>query len=186
MGRLGALKRVFCILLVALHLVSLVGGYWIFYALQQQSRAALAEKLDLDRYAGSQAILIKLPLADPVSDKENYERVDGEFEYNGTVYRMVKQKFYKDTAYIVCYKDDTSIALKGAIRDYTKSFTDNPSGKKQGNKFESLFIKDYLHHVKSIFTTHLTAMNIVNHTMYLFGYNQQSDFVIDHPPDLIA
>ncbi|MEJ1241002.1 hypothetical protein WBG78_22840 [Chryseolinea sp. T2] len=180
------MKKVVCILLVALHLINLVGGYWIFYALQQQTRATLAGELDLDMYAGSQAILIKLPLVDPVSDKENYERVDGEFEYNGTVYRMVKQKFYKDTVYIVCYKDDTSIALKDALQDYVKTFTDTPSGNKQESKFDSLFIKDYLHQGKVKLTVHFIAINIVNHTVYLNGYTHQYDFAIDHPPQLIS
>ncbi|MGC3943745.1 MAG: hypothetical protein QM762_04255 [Chryseolinea sp.] len=180
------LKRLFCILLIALHLINLVGGYWIFYALQQESRESLAAELDLDRYAGSDAILIKLPLTDPVSDKENYERVDGEFEYNGTVYRMVKQKFYKDTVYIVCYKDDRTIAVKDAFHDYAKSMSDTPSGKKSEGKFDSQFIKDYLLQGKVRLIVNLSAINVVNHTVYRNGYNSQYDFAIDHPPQLIA
>ena len=99
---------------------------------------------------------------------------------------MVKQKFYKDTVYIVCYKDDTSVALRGALQDYVKTFTDTPSGKKQEGKFGSLFIKDYLHQGKVKVTVHLTAVNVINHTIYLNTYNDRYDFPIDHPPQMIA
>lgn len=180
------MKKLICLLLVALHLVNLVGGYWIFYALQQQTKAALAEKLDGDHYAGSQAILIKLPLADAVSDKENYERVDGEFEYNGTMYRMVKQKFYRDTVYIVCYKHDQSIAIKDALKDYVSSFSDTSADKKPEGKFASLFIKDYLHHGREILMNNISAVDVVMHTIYFDRYKPQLYFAIDQPPQLIV
>ena len=99
----------------------------------------------MDRYAGSQAITIKLPVDETYrSNMDNYERVDGEFEYEGTMYRLVKQKFYNDTAYIVCYKDDKSIAIKDALQDYVKSFAHDPANKKSEHASFSFFIKDYL------------------------------------------
>lgn len=99
----------------------------------------------MDSYAGSQAITIKLPLAlSNGSDMENYERVDGEFEYDGITYRMVKQKFYKDTVYIVCYKDQASMEIKTALTEYLKTFTDRPGERKSDDKSLNDFIKDYL------------------------------------------
>ncbi|HTF21417.1 MAG TPA: hypothetical protein VK658_25240 [Chryseolinea sp.] len=181
------LKSLFCILLVFLHLLNLVGGYWFFYAFQQQSKQQLAQDLDLDSYAGSQAILIKLPLSQPASDDENYERVDGEFEYEGTVYRLVKQKFYRDTAYVVCYKDEKTIAMKSALEDYVKTFTDNTSEKKSDNHNTSVvFIKDYVHHGKTPFVVRRVATDVVRSTGYLNYYSHLLEFTVHHPPEMIG
>jgi len=164
-----------------------VGGYWLFHALQNESAAQLAESFDIDSYAGSQAITIKLPIAVyQGSDNENYERVDGEFEYEGTTYRLIKQKFYNDTAYIVCYKDTRTIALKDALNDYVKSFTDSPTEKKSDGKVSFSFLKDYLHHGKSFQITLRTPVEMATGFRYFNTYQHQFDFAVDHPPEFIG
>lgn len=173
-------------MLIGLHLLGSVGGYWVLYGVQQRNRALLAQKLDQDDYAGSQAITIKLPLSQPVSDKENYERVDGEFEYEGTVYRLIKQKFYKDTVYIVCYKDSQSILIKDALEDYVSSLTDNPKEKKSDNKVASVSIKDYVHQHTSTLDVKRTSQHVVNSTRYLINQQQIITLSVDHPPEKIG
>lgn len=180
------MKKLLCISLIGFYLVNLVGGYWVFYAIQQQSKTRLAHELDGDHYAGSQAITIKLPLSQPVSGNDNYERVDGEFEFEGTIYRLVKQKFYKDTAYIVCYKDERTLAIKDALEDYVKSFTDKSSEKKSDTRTASLFIKDYLHHGKAIFIVHRIAQDVVSRTIYVNHYQHPDGFAVEYPPEIIG
>jgi len=172
---------------VLLHLLNLVGGYWLFYALQEQTKRQLSLELDTDSYSGSQAILIKLPLTQPVSGNENYERVDGEFEHEGIVYRLVKQKFYKDTAYIVCYKDEKTIALTNVIEDYVNSFTDNAAEKGSDSKSAvATMIKDYLINNDTAFMVRRTAADVGASTGYLNNYFHFCEFAVDHPPELIG
>lgn len=180
------MKRLFCIVLVLLHLVNLVGGYWLFYAVERQTELRLAQDFDIDNYAGSQAILIKLPLSQPVSGNENYERVDGAFEYEGTVYRLVKQKFYKDTAYIVCYKHEKSIVLKKALKDYVETFTDNAPEKKSESKSVVVFIKDYLHHGRMPFVAQRIGLNVAGNTGYVNHYRHLTEFTVHHPPEVVG
>jgi hypothetical protein len=170
--------------MIALHLLNVAGGYWIFYTLQKRSKQQLSERLDIDHYAGSQTITIKLPLSHfEGSDRSNYERVDGEFEYEGITYRLVKQKFYQDTAYIVCYKDEETIAIKDALENYVDSFSDTPNGKKSDNKTAFLFIKDFLHHHHTPSLKAPGGLDILRGTMYQHHDQPRFDFVIDHPPE---
>ena len=154
--------------------------------MQNRNKKELSTLLDMDSYAGSQAITIKLPLAlSNGSDMDNYERVDGEFEYEGTLYRMVKQKFYKDTVYIVCYKDQTTMALKTVIKDYVKSFTDRSTDKAE-HQGSAYFIKDYLVAVKTELTSGDPGVVIEHFFPYHNTYKQFNCFSVDHPPAMIG
>lgn len=57
---------------------------------------------------------------------------------------MVKQKFQRDTLYIVCVKDETSKDIRQALAEYVKSFTDKPASEKNQSKTLQNLIKDYL------------------------------------------
>ena len=92
-----------------------------------------------------QEVTFKLPLTVPYStDSKEYSRVDGEFEHNGEVYRLVKQRLQSDTLYIVCVKDITTKRINQALTDYVKSFTDKPINSKGNSKTIQNLIKDFL------------------------------------------
>lgn len=170
-----------------LHILNIVGGYWLLVGLESKNKIELSTLLDKDHYSGSQAITIKLPLAGTHdSNTENYERVDGEFEYEGTVYRMVKQKFYQDTVYLVCYKDEKSSVLKSSMQDYLKSLTDHSAEKKSENKTPGNFIKDYLSAAKIQRAENQQGVVIVHSLPYLSSYKQLNCFSVDHPPQLLG
>ena len=170
--------------MIVLHLLNVAGCYWIFYAFQKRNKEALAQQLDMDSYAGSQAITIKLPLSGTKeTDNSNYERVDGEFVYEGVSYRLIKQKFYQDTAYIVCYRDDKTIALKDALQDYVDTFTDTPTEKKSEGKTLFSFIKDYLHNDQASVLKAPVVVNTASNTLYLYPDHQLHGFVIEYPPE---
>lgn len=181
------MKKTFCIVLVLLHLLNVVGGYWLFDTLQRLSTAQLAQSFDIDSYAGSQAITIKLPVsAGSTSRHENYERVDGEFQYEGETYRLIKQKFYRDTAYIVCYKDKKSVAIKDALEEYVKSFTDNPAEKKTDGKKHPSFAKDYIGFQDVLLPALHEVKQVTGFTSYLNWCPVVYDLSVDHPPEVVS
>ena len=99
---------------------------------------------DDENYA-HQEVTIKVPLTVPYStDSREYQRVDGEFEHRGEVYRLVKQRLRSDTVYIVCVKDDTSKEINQALEDYVKTFTDKPANAKGSSNTLQNLIKDFL------------------------------------------
>lgn len=142
------MKRLISILLLFLFLLNVLGYYGVFMGLQVGSSINARTKLDRGDYATGNLITIKAPLTVPYSvDQNEYERVDGEFQHNGEYFRLVKQKLYKDTLFIVCIKDDGLRKMHQALADYVKTFTDSPvnSGKSSSNGKSALtFIQDYI------------------------------------------
>lgn len=82
-------------------------------------------------------------MAYPVQDN-GYERVNGEFQYNGEFYRLIKQRHFQDTLYIVCIKDEHKKDIQHALNDYVKTFSDQQTDAKSDSKVKIDFIKDYL------------------------------------------
>jgi hypothetical protein len=139
------LKKVIAIFLVILILFNTLGFYGIFVGLRYKAKKDIVHRLDNDQYQYKETITLKVPLSIPYNtDDEDYERVDGEVEYQGEFYRLVKQKLVSDTLYIVCIKDIKSKQIKQALADYVKSFTDKPADNKSQGKMQTTFIKDFL------------------------------------------
>lgn len=114
----------------------------------------MVSRFDGDNYdpAKVQTIKIPLALAYPVQDN-GYERVDGDFQYQGEFYRLIKQRFYQDTLHIICIKDEQQKNINQALTDYVKTFTDKPADATSGATLKIDFIKDYI--LSSISISHL-------------------------------
>jgi hypothetical protein len=144
------LKRIIAIFLVVLLLFNALGFYGLLAGLKYKSTIEMVERLDQQQYSHTETITIAVPFAIPYQQDSEYSRVDGEIEHNGEFYRLVKQKFEKDTLFIVCIKDHQSKRIKHALADYVKTFTDKPVNAKHAAKGSITFIKDFL----------LTSINI--------------------------
>lgn len=140
------MKKVVTIIVLIVFLFNAVGLYGILIGLQFRFASEANKELDENRYATSDAITFQVPLAIPYSsDEQDFQRVTGEFEHAGEVYRLVKQKLHRDTLYIVCIKDAKSKKINQALADYVKTFTDRPfSAKPLGGKLIYSIIKDFL------------------------------------------
>jgi hypothetical protein len=139
------LKKVTSICLVVLILFNTLGFYGVLVGLRYKAKHDLVQRLDTDQYRYEETITLKVPLVIPYNtDDDDFERVDGEIEYEGEFYRLVKQKLVRDTLHIVCLKDVKSKNIKKALADYVKTFTDKPSHGKTKGKIQISFIKDYL------------------------------------------
>lgn len=139
------MKKLTTILLTALLLLHVLGYYGLFIGLRYHNTQTLVQRLDSDRYDASEAITLKIPLAVPYRvDDSGYERIDGEFEHQGELYRMVKQRLSNDTLYMVCVKDHQGSRISKALKDYVKTFSDKPSGDTAPAKAFSSLSKDYM------------------------------------------
>jgi hypothetical protein len=140
------MKRAVTLTILILFLLNAVGLYGILLGLQFKFASEVNRQLDEDQYSSLEAITFSVPMTLPyASNEQDFHRVTGEFVYQGEVYRLVKQKLYKDTLYIVCVKDTKSKKINKALADYVKTFTDRPfSNKQQGTKLIYSISKDYL------------------------------------------
>ena len=85
-----------------------------------------------------------------VSHESDWEKADGQFEYKGEIYRIVKQRLTLDAVYIACVKDDESNPVKQQLEDFAKSFTDKGDDSKQSVKSFPGFIKEYISNILSV------------------------------------
>lgn len=104
---------------------------------------AMTRALDSDDYERSQAVTIKLAVSIPyMPDQTEFTRVDGDFEHEGELYRMVKQRYAGDTLTIICVKDTEHKKIKNVLADYVRTFSDSADNK--ATKVTVNFLKDYL------------------------------------------
>jgi hypothetical protein len=140
-----SVKKLLTLSLLALFLLNVLGYYGVFVGLQVKSGQAMRDRFDSENYSAEQQVTIKVPITIPyASDSREYERVDGEFEHQGQVYRLVKQKLQSDTLFIVCIKDHQAAKINQALADYVKTFTDKPISSKRGSTVSFQFSKDFL------------------------------------------
>jgi hypothetical protein len=109
-------KRGFTLFLLALFMLNVLGYYGVLVGLQIKNAQNLSAQFDEDGYAREHEVTIKVPITVPYqSDSREYVRVNGEFEHEGDVYKMVKQRLQRDTLYIVCVKDNTSKKINRGV-----------------------------------------------------------------------
>lgn len=140
------MRKLISIVFISLFLLNVLGYYGLFFGLQYRNTQKMNSQLDADNYNEEEAITIKVPITIPyATDSRDFERVSGEFEYNGEYYRLVKQRLTHDTLHIVCVKDQHSKRIHQALASYVKTFTDKPTDNQPGSaKAATDFIKDYL------------------------------------------
>jgi hypothetical protein len=170
-------KRTITLILLIVFLLNVVGYYGVFVGLRFSSELALRQQFDAESY-DEQEVTIKVPITIPyATDSRDFERVDGEFEYEGQVYRLVKQKLQSDTLHIVCVKDQQTQTINQALADYVKSYTDKPANAKQGTKTVAQFTKDFISCTTSVES--ITTPVISSSDLYSFQFNQH----IVQPPE---
>lgn len=139
------MKRLTSILFLSLFLLNILGYYGFLIGLKVINGEEFRTRLDHDDYLIEQTITLKIPLALPYSSgQEEFNRVDGEFQFDGKFYRLVKQKHLHDTLHVVCIKDNRSMEIHQALTDYVKSFTDAPADNPLPGVKVPGFIKDYI------------------------------------------
>lgn len=137
-------KKLISLVLIVPVLLNVMGYYGVFLGLEYQHSRRMSEKFDTDVYNTSAAVTIRIPINIPYATESEFRRVDGEFEYKGEIYRMVKQRIVNGTLYLVCVKDAEGQQIAQALKDYVKTFSDKSADAKSQSKTQLTFIKDYI------------------------------------------
>ena len=116
--------------------------YWVANSRAQKD---LLVRLDADNYSSDDLVVFSVPtLSLPYTlQQQGYERVDGEFEYQGEYYSLVKQRLENDTLFMVCIKDHHKKKLVNVLNEYTNLANNLPASAQHTlDSFAKLF-KDY-------------------------------------------
>lgn len=123
-----------------------MGGYRLwFYFEQQQSDKKVEALIDKEEYDDDQLLTLKVPLSLPYqTDWKEFERVDGEINLDGKIYKYVKRKVQNGELILLCIPDHNKMNLENAKNDYFKYASDlmeNNASKKSDNS-KSLSFKN--------------------------------------------
>lgn len=139
------MKRVVSLLLIAFFLFPVIGYHLFFMGLQYHAHQRMMRSLDMGHYTMEETMTLKIPIHLPYGQDQEFTRVDGDFEYKGSFYKLVKQKYERDTLHIVCIKDFEQKRLHNSMTELVKHSTDQPSSQKT-MKLLNGFTKDYVGH----------------------------------------
>lgn len=178
-----SLEKAASIFLILTQLLNIFGYHGFFLGWEVLNAEEVHSALDSDVYAGSEAITLRIPLTLPYPlNQDNYERVNGMFEYEGSMYRLVKQKMYNDTLYIICSKDKVGKYIQNAIEELGHSMNEDQATSKAGSgKAWPNALYDF--HTKRLdVSPSLTALKIIDSDHHAPTYSNPYHQSIDHPP----
>jgi len=148
------LKKLAAILLISLFLFN-AGGYQVLNAwLQHRLDKNLENRLDNDSYDDAALFSVKISsFSLPYSSvSSQFERVNGEVEMNGKIYKFVKRRIFNDSLEFLCIPDLNSMQLRTAKNDFFKMVNDLQSSA-QGKK------SDNTSHIYKTFSPDYCSMN---------------------------
>ena len=146
----------------------------------------MQQKFDSDNYNEANTVTLKIPLTLPYPVYTNgFERVNGEFEYEGEYFKLVKHKLEGDTLHIVCYKDTQSKRISTALQDFSKLSNDTTSPKSPLHSSGKL-ISDYDVTILGEITSGFAWMTSLPLTFHFFPLLDQTTPVFSPPPDQLT
>ena len=134
----AALKKLTAILLLALFVFNTVGYRLLFNVLETNTDAAFTAKLDDGKYNEDELITVKVPVNMPYQvTRTDFERVDGEINIDGHIYKYVKRKVQNDTLTLLCIPHHEKTDLQQKANAYAGKVNDLPSN--DNNKKTEIF-----------------------------------------------
>jgi hypothetical protein len=129
------LKQAAAIFFSAILLFNLIGYQLVSSYLQQQTDSALELRLDEQTYNEDELISFKLPLSIPYNNSsKDFERVDGEVNVKGVIYKYVKRRIYQDTLEVLCIVNKDKMQLQSAKDEFFKLCYDLKHSPTSGKK----------------------------------------------------
>jgi hypothetical protein len=119
------MKRAAAILLLLIFLFNWFGYRLLSDYLQHRSDSHLEAQLDQQQYNEASLLEIRIPLNMPYQNiSSDFERYDGEIEFNGIHYKYVKRKVEKGELVLLCLPNENRMRLQNARDEFFKLVND--------------------------------------------------------------
>ncbi len=186
------MKKLIAIFLLLTFIFNL-GGYRVwFYFEQKKSNANIEASLDKDEYNEAELITIKVPLSLPYqNDAKDFERISGEVNFNGKMYKYVKRKIENGEFVLLCLPDKNRMQIEKTKDDFFKNTNDlvqNSNSKKSDNSKSLTFKNASGDYDEYTFGFKINSFNNVAHIFGLFKHENLLASVHispEQPPDVI-
>jgi len=141
------LRKSAAVILLLILLFNIIGyRVWFYYA-EQKADMAMESRLDKDQYDVNDLISITVPLDNPYQlEQRNFQRIDGEFNFQGKNFKYVKRKVSDGNLILLCIPDARKMVLKKAKAEYGNAANDlngNSKGSSRSGTQKSFSGNDY-------------------------------------------
>lgn len=138
------MKKLSAILFLALFLFNSIGYRVVFFFAQKQNDVEVRASLDRSEYSEDDLVTIKVPISLPYQTNwKDFERIDGEINLDGKIYKYVKRKVEDGQLVLMCLPDEHKMRLQTARDDFFKlasDFNSNNSSKKSGSTISFSYV----------------------------------------------
>ncbi len=126
------MKQAAAIFLLTIFSFNIFGYRIVYNYLAGKADTRLELALDKEAYDDADLISIKQPTNLPYySNSKSFERLDGEVNINGTIYKYVKCRVYNDSLEMLCIPHVSKMKIQNAKDEFSKLVNDFQQG---GNK----------------------------------------------------
>lgn len=180
------MRNIFSYLFVALILFNVMGYYGLFLGLLYTNNLRADRQLDAEDFAGNPVVTLKIPITVPYaiySGDGEYKHARGDFEHKGEFYRLVKQRLFQDTLYVVCVKDEKRASINNAFEKYVQTFSDHTPDFAKELRTLPGFIKDFISRDFAILTESAGWEQCLSRHSHSVLFPVDYHPSVNHPPE---
>jgi hypothetical protein len=173
------------VFLLVLMVFNTVGYYGILLIMECRMSDEMTALLDENGDEINGDLLLTFPLEVYTPDSPNYERTTGELNYEGQVYRLVKQKRYHGMLYMICVKDDNSTRVRAAMGEFSNTFTNQqPDNTGSAVKLVVSFAKYCIQTDQTVHSLSSGWSQVFIFSLVSDSFHFSFDGSVFHPPQL--
>jgi len=161
--------------------------------MQSSATATLQSRLDNNQYDRTSLLSIKLPVRHLAYSKTSpsFERTDGQLSINGTKYRYVLRRLWKDSLEFLCIQDTAAIKFQGVSDEFFKTVNGlQDKGQKRDADPQKASVKilvsDYCILNHSFFFHSFSFLASETWPEFSAPVFKRPAIVVDQPPDHIS
>jgi hypothetical protein len=119
------MRKAAVILLLAIFTFNIFGYRLLYNYLSDKADNTLELALDEQKYNDTDLISIKQPTNLPYyTNTKNFQRIDGEVNVNGKIYKYVKYRIYNDSLEMLCIPNVAKMKIQNAKDEFFKLAND--------------------------------------------------------------
>jgi hypothetical protein len=187
------LKNIAAILLPALMLFNWFGYRMIASWGQTNADSRLEAQLDLDQYDASELICLKIPTTKLpyCTNSIQYERVKGDIEIQGVLYKYCKRRLYHDSLELLCIPNQAAMKSLTTREDFFRIVNDlqrSGQGKKPGSSPSSTknLLLDYFPISQNLGLGDLNSVSLTKLYSYPARLSSQYSATAEQPPEILV
>ena len=181
-------KQTATILLMAILAFNWAGYRVLSGFMEEQADQELVSKLDRQQYDESSLIELRVPLNAPYlnrSSSSGFERIDGELNVNGVLYKYVKRKVENGELVLLCIPNENKTKIQNSRAEFFKLVNDlnqSSEGKSKNTASYKSFVTEYRQENNSWHIAAIQAVSSVTSASIVLFANDGFHSIPEQPP----